>query len=856
MGGGVLCVPPSRSASSSLMLDPATAKYLQRAILNNACVLYLGAGFSSDAENSLGQTLPLSSEFSRGLWTWLGYERSFGPYDDTPLERLFDNALKERGDSAVMNFLRDRFLVKKYPSWYAPIVRPYWFRVYTTNVDDLVECISRDAGQTRLDVVNAVRDRFRDRDRCLDSLQYVKLNGSATYQSAAHLTFGVRQIMARASDYDVWWDQFVRDYSQRTTILIGTRVNEPLFWRAVEARGGRHGAAREQRLRSFLVAKPISPVLVRSLSDFNVDPIEATAEEFLSYLSSLVGDVESRDKVLLQVAPELAQYSLFGAGRPVEQDLLKRFFQLFTRVTVLDRPASHRSLFHHGAAPVWDDLALGLDARREITLQIERAAEESVSSKAAAHKIAVFGHRGAGKSTLLMRVALDLAAKGELVLFASGESVADILDVLPAVDLLQRRCVVVIDDAEWLTSRFAELDSVLGVLTTRPTVIAGLRGNVSFVLQGLSGWQDNWIKELTPADIEAVIDVLEAANLLAGRSRGQLQREFNLRARKQLLVAMKEVTSGRPFEDIIRQELNDIVDPELRLLYLVACLVTAEDGSLTRGQLLASSAAPPAVVLSALEKELSQMIVRSAAPDRWTARHPAIAETVVEQCVKHDVLADAYIRIVRTFANDMDSHAKTGEPKRCFRLYRKLVNHRALFERFGRDIGLARNVLESVQEKVPEDPHYWLQYGSLELEYGELDHAAKYLETASNLAPYDFFIRTSLADLCYSEAIAAKTTSEASQKKAEAEAALQELIDERGYESNYPWHILLTKGVHWLEVWEPDLGRRKDELYRLRERAAEACEARPHADELRAAREIVEKAYLQTAVKTSPPPKK
>ncbi|MGD0993047.1 MAG: ATP-binding protein [Gemmatimonadales bacterium] len=838
------------------MLDRENAEFLRRAVLNNACVLYLGAGFSSAAENGLGQTLPLSGDLARAIWTWLGYERTIGPYDDTPLERLFDNATTERSDSAVMDFLRDRFLVKKYPPWYASILKPYWFRIYTTNVDDLIESMAQTSGGTRLDVVNGVRDRYRDRDRYLDSLQYIKLNGSVTYQSAAHLTFGIRKIMARSSQYDVWWDQFVRDYSQRTTILIGTRVNEPLFWRALEARGGRQGAAREQRNRSFLVAKPISPVLTRSLRDFNVDPVEATAEEFLTYLPTLLGDIESRDRVLLQVAPELAQYSLFGAGKPHEQDKLKNFFRVFTRVAVLDSPASHRSLFHHGAAPVWEDLALGLDARREITATVKQATEKSVGSAAEPNKIAVLGHRGAGKSTLLMRVALDLAARGELVFFASGESLADSLDALAAVELLQRRCTLVIDDGEWLTSRFAELDAAIDSLASRPTVLVGLRGSVSFVLDGLKGWQAHWIRELTAADIEAVIDVLEAANLLAGRTRKQMRDEFSLRARKQLLVAMKEVTSGRPFEDIIRREFSDIVDPELRCLYLVACLATAEDGSLTRGQLLASSTAVPAVVLSALERELAQIVVRTAIPDRWAARHPEIAETVLTQCVKHSELAEAYDRIVHTLANDMDSRAKAGEPKRCFRLYRRLVNHRELYERFGKDIDLARGVLQGVQEKVKEDPHYWLQYGSLELEYGELDHAAKYLEGAALLAPRDFMIRTSLAHLSYAEGLAAKTLAAANQKKAEAEAAIEELIDERGYDTSYPWHILLTNGVEWLEIWEPDLGRRKDELFRLRTRAAEACEARPHSQELREARERVERAYLQTAVKTGPAPKK
>ena len=81
----------------------------------------------------------------------------------------------------------------------------------------------------------------------------------------------------------------------------------------------------------------------------------------------------------------------------------------------------------------------------------------------------------------------------------------------------------------------------------------------------------------------------------------------------------------------------------------------------------------------------------------------------------------------------------------------------------------------------------------------------------------------------------------------EAEEILEGLIAEQGDESDYPWHILLSHTADWLGIWEQDIPAKRAELEFLRTRAREACEARPHSDELRSAKNKVERAYLATA---------
>jgi tetratricopeptide (TPR) repeat protein len=840
------------------VLTAQDSVFLANAIRNNACVLFLGAGFSRDAVNAGGTALPGGGDLGREFWTWLGYDRDHAVYDPlgSPLDKLFQVARAKRRDRAVLEFLRQRLHVAGYPDWYKRVAYPYWYRIYTTNVDDLVETIFREVQTTRLAPVNAIKDLYRERDRTLEMLQYVKLNGTLT-DTLEHLTFSPRQFAARASKYDPWYDHFVRDYCRHTTILVGTEVNEPLFWQAVNSRGGRGGAAIERRLRSFLVSPTPSPVLVDSLAEFNVVPVRATAKDFFEYLAGVVGDYPAYEEIIVQVNPQLAFFRDALGGDKRDTDALKTFLNSFTRVEVPERPASYRPTFLLGAAPTFDDIALDLDARLEVTERAYASIHGASADPTIQQFIVVAGHRGCGKSTLLMRTAVDLAAAGTLVFIASGEDVPDYRVVARALERIDRPAVLIIDDAEWLSASLAEMVGELGKIKRPPTLVVGLRANAYHVVEeeGILH-QQVWFGNLTDPDIEAVIEVLERENMLGtvtGRKHQDIHAAFRHKAGKQLLVAMREVTTGQDFDVIITKEFQDIEDPELRITYLAACLASSESASLSREQLLAASELPPARLLAAIDRELRQMLVPvPGTGDRWVARHQVIAETVVERAPKVE-LAEAYKRLLAVLAHDMDPRAKRGsEGRRWFRLYKRLVNHRTIYHRFEKNVDEARAIFDSLTPLLTKDSQFWLQYGSLELEYGELDLASPYVASAESLDPDDWYIQNAKGHLLLAQGKGAGSLSEATRLRQEGEEILEGLIRAHGEESSYPWHTLVSHTLDWLGNWEHDPGELRRELERLRTLMTEACETRAGDVELDDLRKRVERAYLATAVARPP----
>ena len=68
---------------------------------------------------------------------------------------------------------------------------------------------------------------------------------------------------------------------------------------------------------------------------------------------------------------------------------------------------------------------------------------------------------------------------------------------------------------------------------------------------------------------------------LKGMTQDQRISEFESKANKQLLVAMREATSGRGFNEIIEDEFKSLTPAEAQTLYLCVALATEAGYRLT-----------------------------------------------------------------------------------------------------------------------------------------------------------------------------------------------------------------------------------------------------------------------------------
>ncbi len=130
-------------------------QYLIRAINRNQVILFLGAGFSTLAKNQRGENLPTGARFAELLRGLLGYPLAYDPSSSSA--ELYEALLASgKPVNVISDFLTSNLLSVDTPREYQKIVKVFWSRIYTTNVDNLLEQIYAQVLTPRLDIRSSV----------------------------------------------------------------------------------------------------------------------------------------------------------------------------------------------------------------------------------------------------------------------------------------------------------------------------------------------------------------------------------------------------------------------------------------------------------------------------------------------------------------------------------------------------------------------------------------------------------------------------------------------------------------------------------------------------------------------------
>ncbi len=821
--------------------------YLRRALLGNSVVLFTGAGFSFDATNIRGRPMPSGTELNSQLWEYLGYPSP--PADD--LKRTFQAALKT-SHANLRILLRDNFECKAVKAWYSIVPQFFWYRIYTTNIDDVMERVYLDVNGLKLRRIDGQRDDFCDRDQFLGEIQYIKLNG-IDWNSPSSLTFGFSQYARRAGDAPVWYAQLARDFVTRTVLFVGSELDEPLFWQAVELRGRKHSEG-EQREKAFWIKPAFSPAAVDALKTYNVTPICATAEEFFNFLHGATDRERDRREVLLAAHPEYSVIEQKAAGtlRPRQLRELEQFYSVFSPVRIPDRAPPARKSFLLGATPDWPTLLNNLDAPRTCGDDLASIVAGALSSPSFSI-ISVTGYAGSGKSTTLMRLALKLRAAGHLVFWSDSEEAVPKFVLASALSHISGRAILFCDNASQIRGPLLEYIEAASAAGIKPLLIVSDRANAfSYTERALTSDYNvirYSIPNLSEQDVIAVLDTLERNGLLGrllGLPRKQQIAEISIRAGKQLLVAMREATKGVDFDTILESEFASLPSDEIRIVYAAVCIATAAGYSISEQQFVSLSDLQPNATLSLLADELKEIVVTvRRARTGLVARHRIIAQAMADVIVARGLLEAAYIRLLAVISRDVPADAKVRS--QGFRMYREIINHRLIWQRFEASIDRARHIYDSVRAHFNNDFHFWLQYGSLELEFGELELADAYISSAEGLAPDDFLVQCTKALLLYKRACKSDRVVEARSMRDAARAILVAHCASRPSE-NHPPHILHSQEFAYINTWMQNPAERKRALETLRSDIDRCCKEHQYSERLAQLQKAIHHAYLELAI--------
>jgi len=815
--------------------------FLRSQMLQGRVVLFAGAGFSIGALNRGGQHLPTGKQLAQRLAAEAGLDD-----EGDPLPLVYDAAKKQLGSQRTRQILRDLLEVDTFPDWYSIVPQFVWHRVYTINIDDVFQRLFARAGaEQKLDtIVNPAP--HQDRDPHFERLQCIHLHGHINFGGEPAFTpTDFARLTARPNP---WYQEFVDDLYGNPCIFVGAQLEEPQLYHYIELRDTRNlSDVREIRPKSFLVSPSVSKLRTKNLAGRNIVPVQCTAEEFFKSLRDAIEPHESAIKEVRRIAfPHIA----FSDKALSDRKVIDHFDHIVPEALPEIGARLDPKQFFLGAEPSWDNIAADHDGHRMINDDLLGSLIEVGKAGFSCHVL--HGPAGSGKSTSLKRVAQQLAAKGKTVFFAKHEQRIDFQGIIDLARDPDRPVVYAfIDNCHFHAGSISAFRTDL--LGSRVCLVLCDRSNTYFsrgkVIHALHPVEHK-MGDLQLEDVRSIIDKLDQHGFLGelkAKSRSQQEHAFMESASRQLLVAMREATSGKGFSVIVADEYESLA-PEARRLYLTACLAVSQGAPGVQKRHLLPCLGPTSISTAWILDNLLRgvLIPANKAGTLLKPRHRLIAQWVAAEVASADEKAECIQRLLVQVSPDITPN-EIRNRAHAYLVYRGLINSDALHQILNGDSQSILALYDEVRSCYDSDFLFWLQFGMAHIKAGNLDIAENFLNQSLNIRPSSHQTQHHMGILYLMQAIESDQPGAVADRADEGIKLLAQQISSRGHEDSYPYVAHLQYVTKWF-LHAGDLIPPRD-WEGLRQVARQAKSDYPFDEMVLEAAANVERQYLLRAVK-------
>lgn len=752
------------------------------AIMRGDAILVTGAGFSRSLIDSNGDNLPVGKQLAKSIWPI-----AFGAdeIDDTTLPDVYQAALSKSPtllrQQLERHFQVDRNAVpERYKTWFS---LP-WYRIYTLNIDDGDEAVSETFTRSQLNIVSALS--AKPGEARSDQLSVVHLNGRLA--EFPRITFSPWDFADHTVNTEPWYQEFAADIATRPTIVIGSVLDEPPLWHFIRLREQK-GSSKEVRPRSWLISPTLDRGRAAMLHELNFHHIQQTEEDFFQAV------IAPRAKELVSI--------------PRRSDGIGSERLLDAAEEIRSSPAGTAD-YLLGTAPTWGDVTRGYAAEFNFDKQLSEVIDGLTSGT-----ISVRGSAGSGKSTSLMRAAAKLVADGNKVLWLGRENELSTSELRSAI-VDQEPDYLFIDDLDRFGGHAAVLlkslqrsDRALVVVTaTRSARYFSLRYDSIMTFDA-----DLEQTRLTDEDAEALLEQLSRGNRLGALlSKTHQERVLQLTRSddRQLLVTLIEATSGEKFHERVADECRGLSGAEL-FVYGVACTASWADNKPLSAQnlIVAAGGQDRNANLTALHRlEASRLLVKH--NTGFMVRHRVVAESAIDHFRDEGLIANWISGLIFLAASQYE--VGKARSTRLGRMLIRVINHNNLRALVADDKAVA-NIYGEAEPWLRGDPHFWLQRGSYETDFGDLPTARNFLEQARALDPGDVLVETAWAQLQFKWALTNVNSAQASKRVDEALEILIPIMRRSDANSPHTFAVFLIYSFRWLK----EAPLRTEERRRLRE---------------------------------------
>ncbi len=352
-------------------------------------------------------------------------------------------------------------------------------------------------------------------------------------------------------------------------------------------------------------------------------------------------------------------------------------------------------------------------------------------------------------------------------------------------------------------------------------------------------------------DCDNILDKLTDAGVLGvltGLPRNRQRIEFLSRSRKQLLVALKEATSGKGFDIILRNEFESLAGHDAKLAYTITSLAYMHGAPVRRRHLVASLGGTDVQKARILNEDRREVIVGwGGGEEFFCPRHRVIAKQIATETADRQMRRVAVVTLLSRIRGDIYPESiRRRAPE--YVAYRGIVNFDNLLDLFGEQADVIRAIYSELQDAYREDCLFWLQRGRSELYFDNFEFAENYLNASLSIRSEGNFQAYHHLGVLYLKRAATQEESSVAYEDLKAgEDILVVQIKERGREDAYPYAALVTYKLRFLQ--KKGSNSLNADLEQLKRIAEDGLRRHPYENAMKEAHEEILRAYLMLAVK-------
>jgi cold shock CspA family protein/tetratricopeptide (TPR) repeat protein len=545
---------------------------LEEAIKSKRAILFIGAGASKESRDVDGNTPPNADQLRDIL-----AERFFGmAIPNRDVMAVAEMAIAASGGANfVFEEVRKAFEKFEPSNAHKLIPKFNWRSIATTNYDCLIENAYSASPDKLQSIVRFVKDDEPIEEKMqavINPVQYLKLHGCLDhiFDSDIPLVLSREQYSSYLKNRTRLFDRLKYLAPESVIIFVGYRLDDGHIRDLI------YSLAPNKRPRWYMVNPEAESYDIDFWASKNVEVVKCRFGEFMRALDAKIPKL-SRS---IQISDSVADFPIrrFYTTNESETKALRLSFSSDLTFIHAGMPFEKQDAakFYEGYDTGWGGIISRLDVRRKVEDDVIFTTLLENDNPAGPMLFVLRGAAGAGKTIALKRTAFEAAtASSAMVIWLEQGGALRLQTFIELFELTARPIYLFVDQLGLQVEKVAPL---LEMARTKkiPLVVIGAERDADWfsycsILENEFKPRTFRVHNLSNSEVEGLLDLLERYNclgLLKPKSIEERIAAFMSKADRQLLVALHELTKGRPFEEIVFGEHQRVYPEQARQLYL------------------------------------------------------------------------------------------------------------------------------------------------------------------------------------------------------------------------------------------------------------------------------------------------